>query len=351
MRHMHVLVTLFLCLAASFEPEKEESTPKLLKKLRKRFKKNPLGLTMDTEDYQKYVLSAVQSQLPYHVFVFLTGNKKVCPKCHEIQDVFSDVSQAYALDEEVDDVFFVIVDVQSNQLVARSHNLKMIPFIAYIGQGTLTLDKNNMLPLKDDHIYALSGKALDATLLLKWTQSFSKKNHVQLYVSPQDKFKRTVLLISLILALVITFIIGLILVRRYSIVMVVVSFLIFFVCLAGTFYNIMEGIVWTGIDRDTGKTTLILPGMRGQYLAEGLICSLFQVLPALSIIASFRINGTGTGSKIIQMVLFAFFFICLHMVVALFKFKGGWYKDPSFFPPHGTASGPVRRDQGNTFWN
>ncbi|KAF4706375.1 hypothetical protein FOZ62_002133, partial [Perkinsus olseni] len=156
---------------------------------------------------------------------------------------------------------------------------------------------------------------------------------------------------SLAVAAVALLLYGLYAARRWPIVCVVAALLIEMISTSGIFYNLLNGMVLVGKDRN-GEPEYIMRGFRGQYLGEGLFCSSMMIVSGLSLLVAARAPywvNSRIKSRFLSLAFLGLSLISGWSVWQCYKYKTGMYSSPGWLPQPGAKRGSIRNDQGFSF--
>ena len=317
----------------------------------------PDGLVnLNLANYKKFVLSKPR---PYHLFVLFTSEQKYCKFCKNYETAFRHVAESFKesrvlksyhhpvyLAEDGKPVAFAIVDIGTIPQIVKTHGIQAVPLIARI--AGFNAQENGELHFKPRDTFPITKLDPAPSDLLEWVNNQCKST-VRLYFTMGERLKHFLVFACAGLGLLFLAFWLVIQARKRKWVLVTVPLLIQYISTSGLFYNIMNGIQWTGPDG-----SFVMKYGRGQFLGEGLAMSLVISLSGLALLAAVRLPVIAEGKISSNMISFGMLglaglgFLGVNVVLGVYKLKTGWYSEPPFFPPHGFKTGPVRVDQGNS---
>ena len=125
--------------------------------------------------------------------------------------------------------------------------------------------------------------------------------------------------------------------------------LVYFICMAGVVYDIIHGVPWVG-SNSKGEAEYINGGQRSQYGLEGFLMS-FMISTAGVALVGVNLAAkmqNATQMRIAGILSLAVLFLSLSKIISVYRVKANWY-NPGMTPPGHYVSGPLIRDQGNSF--
>eukprot|EP00397_Hematodinium_sp_SG-2012_P043688 GEMP01048625.1.p1 GENE.GEMP01048625.1~~GEMP01048625.1.p1 ORF type:complete len:348 (+),score=53.78 GEMP01048625.1:87-1130(+) len=318
---------------------------------RKRSQSETGIIRLGPKDYKTYVL---RQPRPYSIFVCLLGPLTKFPVLRGFEVAFTKVSLAYKFadvvhENQTQDVFFVIADVFSNQEISQWHDIENIPVLAHVGPNMWKSQKEaSSHPINSESEYSGRGKKIVAQDLLNWANSFTQAN-VEPHVSFSDRFKESFFSVCLVLLCISTLAMGITAIRWFPKLMIAAAFGLHCLAVSGIVSNIIEGRGPPG-----RGAPFFMPGMRGQFMHEGVAVAITTIIPSLCLIALLNVHKFLTTPETLSSVQLTLIFVAgasSQLLVYFFKLKGGWYSDPPFFPLADFKRGSIYVDQGNTIFD
>jgi hypothetical protein len=314
---------------------------------------------MDLPKYSQYVLDPPKG---YHMFIIYAASPQFCGICKPFIDAFQRTALSYymagasEIGGEQKPAYFAYVDFGTTQDIPRMHGMTTLPHIVHIEGGKYEVSggKDGILRLPE-RMFPVVKLDISPREILDWINKETSNKDIGLYMSPQEKAMRWVLILVGAIAVIAAGVQIILVCRRRPGVIAVVGLIIHYIATSGIFYNLLQGMQWMGRDPQ-GGLLFIMNNARGQYLAEGLTMSALTICSGLSLFAASRLPFTERGRKMdaSQMMyamgtLVGVSIMTMTVVILAYIQKAGWYSANEFAPPEHYRRGPLRIDQGNSF--
>ncbi|OQR98851.1 hypothetical protein ACHHYP_07731 [Achlya hypogyna] len=293
-------------------------------------------VTFTTDLYTDLV---VAPERPYHFFLLFTalGEKYACEVCQQVHPEFTVLAESVVASGEKArdgfDIFFGVVDFDSNQGAYGIHGFTSAPQLVYVGPDR-SEDKGKKLPTKIElpanQIYSVYTQGKSAEAMMNYIK---EKTGVDAPVQRSKAFAYTV-------AFSVLFVLGLIAhsvwsnlelvlnrLRRKR-VWLAISFLFYGLSVSGMVYCIIREPPAFSQERN-GKITFFHPQGRQQFVVEGLIVGGYDLVAAMSVIlmSQFAVSIKNATLRYIMLgVCLAGFLLAYRQMVSAYAFKNPWYE-------------------------
>lgn len=342
-----------LCLAASTSEKSDE-----LRQLSAISESNIILL--NATGYQHYV---VDYPRPYTLVVLFTADaeKYKCKTCAEISEMMKTVVYSYRearaeypfsspTGQRSRAVFFALLEYsQENQELYMQHGFQSVPNLLVTHPKSVFYDGSKFHFPKDDMWEFSLSSEVPVHKLLDFINSRTSR-------SVELKFTALQILTGLAKWCVIITVLTTVFFKLRSVitspyVLFLLGLVVYFLCVSGTIYIILNGVPMTGGNKKTGDFELIHRGQRSQYGAEGYFIGFLICLGALCLIFInnlSKVENTLT-IRVASYLALGFLLFTLYELDVIYKFKASWYFRDFFFPPKYYTKGPLINDQGSSF--
>jgi len=344
---------LSLCLSASTSEKSDE-----LRQLSALSDSNIVLL--NATGYQHYV---VDYPRPYTLVVLFTADaeKYKCHTCAELSEMMKTVVYSYrearadypytsATGQRSRAVFFAVLEYsQENQELYMQHGFQSVPNLLITHPKSVFYDGSKYHFPKDDMWEFSLSSEVPVHKLLDFINSRTNRSIELKFTALQVLTGLTKWCLLITVLTTVFFKLRSWITSPY--VLFLLGLIVYFLCVSGTVYVILNGVPMTGGGRKAGDFELIHRGQRSQYGAEGYFIGFLICLGALCLIFINNLSKVEAALtvRVAAYAALAFLLFTLYELDVIYKFKASWYFPNFFFPPKNYMKGPLINDQGSSF--
>ncbi|DAZ98401.1 TPA: hypothetical protein N0F65_000115 [Lagenidium giganteum] len=295
-------------------------------------------ITMNTGLYQKYVL---RPDRPYHFVLLFTAlsDKYSCEVCRQVAPEFDTLAESYVTAKQVKvdtrdglEIFFAVVDFDSNSEIYGVYEFTSAPHIVYVGPdrsedaGRRAPNKVTLDPQDTYNVYSQGKRAEDIVQYVKQKTGFNfeiARSKAHLYA-----ILAGVLVVLIVLAKIILSNIEKVLMKlRRKRLWMTVSLLFYGLSVSGMVYCIIREPPAYQMERN-GQIKYFNPGGRSQYVVEGLIIGGYDVAAAgfLILLSQWAVYLHNAQIRIAAIVVCALGFVGMYkLMISCYIYKNRWY--------------------------
>eukprot|EP00922_Rhytidocystis_sp_ex-Travisia-forbesii_P057075 GHVS01084530.1.p1 GENE.GHVS01084530.1~~GHVS01084530.1.p1 ORF type:complete len:479 (+),score=81.81 GHVS01084530.1:152-1588(+) len=334
-------------------------------------------ISLSGDAYRRYALS---SPRPYQLFVAFVDSRH-CPVCFDFLHNYRQVAQAYQRsgrykrEGKKAPVVFAFFDGIADVNIIRLHQIRSVPLVVsievsgggggshrtgsgFIKSGELLLFQSPdvFMPLVGGPLSHDGQAAYSTQRILNWVNMKTNRDNVTVYEEGAAMWYRATVAVSCVFAFVCASIAIVYVCRSWPLMRVVGALAVQCLCTGGLFYSVQNGMLLVGFDRTTKAILWIARSTKSQYALEGFVFSCLMLGCGLVLVAISHVGKWSTARRASKERRWSGAVVCLvvlfiAMVTAVFhcyRIKATWYL-PTFWPPAGYVSGPLRVDRGNEF--
>lgn len=344
--------TLSLCLSASTSEKSDE-----LRQLSAISESNIIVL--NATGYQHYV---VDYPRPYTLVVLFTADaeKYKCNTCAEISEMMKTVVYSYRearaeypytspTGQRSRAVFFAVLEYsQVNQELYMQHGLQSVPNLLITHPKSVFYDGSRFHFPKDDMWEFSLSSEIPVHKLLDFINSRTNRSIDLKFTALQILSGLTKWCVLITVLTTVFYKLKTLIASPY--VLFLLGLVVYFLCVSGTIYIILNGVPMTGGGK-SGGFELIHRGQRSQYGAEGYLIGFLICLGALCLIFVNNLSKVESvfTVRLAAYVALGFLLFVLYELDTIYKFKASWYFRDFFIPPKFYTKGPLINDQGSSF--
>jgi hypothetical protein len=313
---------------------------------------------LSASDFEEYV---VQQPRPYTlVILFTTSSAKYkCTSCEDVMHMYEQVVYSYkeaGADLPVASpdgqksraVFFAVMEYsQQTHAVFTKLGFFSVPNILVTHPRSVVESGDKYSVVKEDLWEISPNVEIHAYKVIEFINTRSQRS-VELKTSAVEA------VMSLFYMLVLLGIVGYAVYALRTLLLIPYvwfagGILVYFICMAGVVYDIIHGVPWVG-SNSKGEAEYINGGQRSQYGLEGFLMS-FMISTAGVALVGVNLAAkmqNATQMRIAGILSLAVLFLSLSKIISVYRVKANWY-NPGMTPPGHYVSGPLIRDQGNSF--